>query len=283
MKVVKRYPAVAGYFYESDRERLRKQIEACFTSKHGPGSLPVKGGSGAPPILVSPHAGYVYSGPVAAHSYLQASLGSMPKSVVVVGPNHHGEGSEVSIYPPGSWVTPLGDVEIDAELSKKLVEESDLISMDEFSHVYEHSIEVQLPFIQFIYGHVKFVPICMLNQSIDAAMHVGEVLAKAIERPGETLVVASSDFTHYEPHDVAVSRDRPVIEKILRLDVEGFYTEMRDRGATLCGYGPIGAVMRYAELKGYSVARLLKYATSGDTSGDRSSVVGYASIAFYTK
>ncbi|MEM0382053.1 MAG: AmmeMemoRadiSam system protein B [Nitrososphaerota archaeon] len=276
----KRYPAVAGYFYESEPSRLRRQIEQCFTSTHGPGGMPSKGGSEPPMALISPHAGYMYSGPVAAHGYHLASRGPIPGTVVVVGPNHHGEGTEVSIYPLGQWVTPLGEVEIDSELSRRLIEESDLISMDELSHVYEHSIEVQLPFLQYVFGRIRLVPICMLNQSIESAQHVGEVLAKAIERPEEYLIVASSDFTHYEPHDEAVRRDRPVIEKILELDVEGFYTEMRDRGATLCGYGAVGAIMWYARLKGYTKPRLLKYATSGDTSGDRSSVVGYASIAF---
>ncbi|MCS7146054.1 MAG: AmmeMemoRadiSam system protein B [Aigarchaeota archaeon] len=276
----KRRPAVAGYFYESSAEGLRRQIERCFTSKNGPGALPSKGGSEPPVTLISPHAGYMYSGPVAAHGFALASRMPVPETVVVVGPNHHGEGTEVSIYPPGSWVTPLGEVEIDAELSNRLIEESDLISMDEISHIYEHSIEVQLPFLQYIYGRVKFVPICMLNQSIEAAQHVGEVLAKTIDRSEKCLVVASSDFTHYEPHDEAVRRDMPVIERILKLDVEGFYTEMRDRRATLCGYGAIGALIWYARLKGYTEARLLKYATSGDTSGDKSSVVGYASIAF---
>lgn len=277
----KRYPAVAGYFYESSPDRLRKQIEECFKSRHGPGSTPTsKGGPEPPMALISPHAGYMYSGPVAAHGFALASKGPVPETIVVLGPNHHGEGTEVSIYPPGTWVTPLGEVDIDSPLSSRLIEESDLISMDEISHVYEHSIEVQLPFLQYVFGRVKFVPICMLNQSIEAAQHVGEALAKVIDKPESCLVIASSDFTHYEPHDEAVRRDRAVIDKILRLDIEGFYTEMRDRGATLCGYGAIGALMRYAELKGYREARLLKYATSGDTSGDRSSVVGYASIVF---
>jgi len=276
--VAKRRPAVAGYFYESSPERLRRQIESCFTSQHGPGTLPSKGGSEPPVILISPHAGYIYSGAIAAHGYERASRSPHPKTVIVIGPNHYGEGTEVSVYPPGSWTTPLGEIEIDNELTSRIIEESDLISMDEISHIYEHSIEVQLPFIQFVMGSVKFVPICMLNQAVEAAQHVGEVLAKVIDDPRGYLVVASSDFTHYEPHEEAVRRDKPVIERILQLDVDGFYTEVRDRRATLCGYGAIGAVITYARLKGFESSRLLKYATSGDTSGDRSSVVGYASI-----
>jgi AmmeMemoRadiSam system protein B len=276
--VSKRYPAVSGYFYESNPERLRRQIEACFRSPHGPGALPAWGGARRPPIIVSPHAGYIYSGPVAAHGFLEASRRSRPETVVIIGPNHHGEGTEVSVYPEGTWVTPLGEARIDLGLAKRLIEVSDLISMDEYSHAYEHSIEVQLPFLQYIYGEFSFVPICMLNQSIDAALHVGEALDKAISDPSKVLVIASSDFTHYEPHDETVRRDRPVIERILALDIEGFYSEMRDRGATLCGYGAIAAAMHYAKLKGYRSTKLLKYATSGDTSGDKSAVVGYASI-----
>jgi AmmeMemoRadiSam system protein B len=277
----KRYPAVAGFFYDSSPERLRRQIESCFMSRHGPGSLPERGGGeGAPPTLVSPHAGYMYSGPVAAHGFLEVSRRVRPETVVIIGPNHYGEGSEVSIYPAGSWVTPLGDARIDLALSKRLIEISDVISMDEYSHAHEHSIEVQIPFLQYIYGELAFVPICMLNQSLDVALHIGEALDKAIRDPSRVLVIASSDFTHYEPHDEAVRRDRPVLERILALDVEGFYSEMRDRGATLCGYGAVAAVMKYSELKGYRSAKLLRYATSGDISGDRSSVVGYASIVF---
>ncbi len=283
---MRRRPAVAGYFYEGRRDALLEQIKGCFLSPHGPEELPDPEGpetsSIPPPALVSPHAGYMYSGPVAAHGYLELSRRRRPRTVVVVGPNHYGIGTEVSIYPGGHWITPLGEVEIDRELASHLAELSQVFSLDELSHSREHSIEVQVPFLQFVYRRgFKFLPVCMLDQSREVAEEVGRALAEAIPHPEDFVVIASSDFTHYEPHDEAVRRDMPVIERILALDVAGFYREMERRDATLCGYGGIAAVMEYARRKGYIGSKLLKYATSGDVSGDRSSVVGYASIAFY--
>ncbi|MCS7127172.1 MAG: AmmeMemoRadiSam system protein B [Thaumarchaeota archaeon] len=280
---MRRRPAVASFFYAGTRESLLEEIRSCFLSPHGPGRLaerPPTSGDPAP-VLISPHAGYVYSGPVAAHGYLELSKRRRPRTVLVVGPNHYGIGSDVSIYPGGRWSTPLGDIEIDGELVSRLAAASDIFTLDEVSHEREHSIEVQVPFIQFVYGEgVKLVPVCMLDQTKEAAVEVGRALAEAIERPEEVAVIASSDFTHYEPHEEAVRRDSAVISRILNLDVDGFYRTMREVDATLCGYGPIAAVMYYAKLKSFAKTRLLKYATSGDTSGDRSSVVGYASIAF---
>ncbi|MDJ0274869.1 MAG: AmmeMemoRadiSam system protein B [Aigarchaeota archaeon] len=283
---MRRSPAVANYFYEGRRDALLEQVRGCFLSPHGPGELPDPKGpdvsTRVPPVLVSPHAGYMYSGPVAAHGYLELSRCRRPRTVVVVGPNHYGIGTDVSVYPGGRWITPLGEVEVDRELAAVLAETSQVFSLDELSHSREHSIEVQVPFLQFVYGDgFRFVPICMLDQSRETAEEVGRALAEAITNPEEVVVIASSDFTHYEPHDEAVRRDMPVIERILELDVAGFYREMERREATLCGYGAIAAVMEYSRRKGYAKARLLKYATSGDVSGDRSSVVGYASIAFY--
>lgn len=277
--MAKRRPAVAGAFYTDSGTALRRQIEECFTSRHGPGRLP-RGGDGHPPILISPHAGYVYSGPVAAHGYLEAAERRRPSVVIVIGPNHYGIGSDVSIYPGDAWITPLGEAEVNSEVALKIARASAVFSLDEFSHAREHSIEVQVPFLQYIYGSLSFVPICMLDQSIETARIVGEALAEAIERPEDALVVATTDFTHYEPHEEAVRRDTPVIERMLGLDIDGFYAEMERNRATLCGYGAAAAAMTYASLKGYRRARLLKYATSGDTSGDRSAVVGYASIIF---
>ncbi|MEN3047284.1 MAG: AmmeMemoRadiSam system protein B [Candidatus Caldarchaeales archaeon] len=280
---MRRRPAVASFFYAGTRESLSEEIRSCFLSPHGPGRLAERPPpSGDPvPVLISPHAGYVYSGPVAAHGYLELSKRRRPRTVVVVGPNHYGIGSDVSIYPGGKWSTPLGDIEVDVELVSRLAAASDVFTLDEVSHEREHSIEVQVPFIQFVYGEgIKFVPVCMLDQTKEAAIEVGRALAAAVERPEEVAVIASSDFTHYEPHEEAVRRDSAVISRILNLDVDGFYRTMREVDATLCGYGPIAAVIQYAKLKSFTRARLLKYATSGDTGGDRSSVVGYASIAF---
>lgn len=279
--MTKRRAAVAGLFYESDPRSLREQIRSCFTSPLGPGKEP-EGILEAErlPVVLSPHAGYIYSGPVAAHGYLYVSRRKRPSTVVVIGPNHYGIGSDVSIYPADSWVTPLGEVKVDSALAQEIAKSSDVFSLDEFSHSREHSIEVQLPFLQYVYGDLRFVPICMLDQSIQMAMRVGEALAEVIKDPDDVLVLATTDFTHYEPHEEAVKRDMPVIERLLELDVDGFYREMEKRNATLCGYGAVAAAVIYALRKGYGRGRLLKYATSGDVTGDRSSVVGYASIVY---
>ncbi|MCS7095343.1 MAG: AmmeMemoRadiSam system protein B [Thaumarchaeota archaeon] len=280
---MKRRPAVASFFYSGTKQSLLEEIRRCFLSPHGPGELPERPmTSGEPvPVLISPHAGYMYSGPVAAHGYLELSKKKRPKTVVVVGPNHYGIGTDVSLYPGGYWSTPLGDIEIDRELVGRLASSSDIFSLDELSHKEEHSIEVQVPFVQFVFGeNIKFVPICMLDQSREAALEVGRALAAVIESPEEFAVIASSDFTHYEPHEEATRRDMAVISRILELDVDGFYSTMKTEYATLCGYGPIAAIIHYSRLKSYTKSKLLKYATSGDTGGDRSSVVGYASISF---
>jgi AmmeMemoRadiSam system protein B len=280
---LKRRPAAAGTFYEASRDELLSQIGSCFKSPYGPQKLPKSEVEidEPPPIIVSPHAGYMYSGPVASHGYYELSRRRRPESIIVIGPNHFGIGTDVSVYPRDSWITPLGEAKIDIQLVAKLAEVSDVFSLDEFSHREEHSIEVQIPFLQFIYGEIKFVPICMLDQSISVATAVGKALAEAVTEPEKVLLIASSDFSHYISHDDALRRDMPVIEKILSLDVEGFYQEIRNRRASLCGYGPIAAVMTYAKMIGYKSARLLKYATSGDITGDRSAVVGYASIMIY--
>lgn len=280
--MTKRKPAAAGTFYEASRDELMIQISSCFESLHGPQKLPKPKTEieEPPPIIVSPHAGYMYSGPVAAHGYYELSLRRRPDSIIIIGPNHYGIGTDVSIYPEGSWITPLGEASIDTQLVAKMTNSSEIFSLDEFSHVDEHSIEVQLPFLQYIYGEIKFVPICMLDQSISVAKLIGEVLASVISEPEKILVVASSDFSHYVSHDEALRRDMPVIDKILKLDIDGFAQEIRYRKASLCGYGPIAAVMSFAQKIGYRRSKLLKYSTSGDITGDKSSVVGYASIMF---
>jgi len=281
-ELTRRKPAAAGTFYEADRDELLMQINSCFNSPHGPQKLPKSKSEmdAPPPIIVSPHAGYMYSGPVAAHGFYEISIRRRPESIVIIGPNHFGIGTDVSIYPRDSWITPLGEAKIDTQLVTKLSNSSEIFSLDEFSHMEEHSIEVQIPFLQYVYGEIKFVPICMLDQSVSVAKLIGEILADVISEPEKILVVASSDFSHYVSHDEALRRDLPVIERILKLDIDGFYQEISHRKATLCGYGPIAAAMSFARKIGYKTSRLLKYATSGDVTGEKSSVVGYASIMF---
>ncbi len=273
-----RRPLVAGSFYAGTQRLLIEQIKDAFLHTLGPGRLPKNvWGDKKIPALVCPHAGYIYSGPVAAHSYASLEGRRKPKVVVIVGPNHAGLGSEVSVYPEGEWYTPLGSVPIDSELAKRISKSSDLISLDEYSHEEEHSLEVQLPFLQYVLGTFRLVPIVMLNQDKDVAEEVGRVLAELVDEQ-DVLLIASSDFTHYEPDSVAKKKDMMAIERISALDVEGFYDALFKHRITACGYGPVAAMMTASKILGAKSARLLKYATSGDVTGDRSAVVGYASI-----
>ncbi|MEM1768929.1 MAG: AmmeMemoRadiSam system protein B [Nitrososphaerota archaeon] len=281
--MLRRRPAVAGLFYEFSPKSLKEQIEECFLHPIGPGKIPEKAvvkGS-CPLALISPHAGYMYSGPVVAHGYFLLAGRMKPDTIIIVGPNHYGIGVDASIYPSGVWVTPLGEVEVDYELAKYLAESWSIFSLDEFSHSREHSIEVQIPFLQYILGDTfKILPICMLDQSLETALQVGESLAELIreKKNRSIMLIASTDFTHYEPHSVAVKKDFVAIEKITRLDCEELYRVIRELDISMCGYGPVISIMEASRRLGAREAQLLKYATSGDVTGDKTSVVGYASI-----
>ena len=280
----KRRPAVAGMFYEADPEALKAQIEWCFTHPLGPGKLPKCCGERRESIgFVSPHAGYMYSGPVAAHVYYRLAGERKPDTVIIVGPNHTGLGTLVSVMVEGVWETPLGEVEIDRELALRIVKYSELADIDDKAHLFEHSVEVQVPFLQYIYGGgFRIVPIVMWDQSSRAARDLGEAVHRAVKELGRDVVyIASSDFTHYEPHEVAVKKDRLAIERILSLDPEGLEKVVKEHDITMCGPGPVMSMLFYAKKAGAKGAELLKYATSGDITGDRSSVVGYAAIRVY--
>lgn len=230
--------------------------------------------------MVSPHAGYMYSGPIAAHGYYVCSQMKGIELVVILGPNHWGLGSGVATVKAGVWRTPLGDVEVDADAAKDLVQSSKIVDFSEDAHLREHSIEVQLPFLQFIYGAgFKLLPICMLMQDKRTASEVADALLSVIEKR-KALLVASSDFTHYEDHRSASEKDRRLIESILGLDIDGLYDTLERLNVSACGYGPIAVVMNVVKRLGCKEGRLLKYATSGDVTGDYGAVVGYASIIF---
>ncbi|MCD6235421.1 MAG: AmmeMemoRadiSam system protein B [Thaumarchaeota archaeon] len=277
--LTRRMPVVAGMFYSSSKGSLEKEIEAAFLHELGPGKLPQhREAERAPPALIAPHAGYMYSGPIAAHSYIQLDGRRKPETVIILGPNHYGIGTPVSIYPEGSWVTPLGEVEIDRDLAFELAESSDVFSLDELSHQREHSIEVQVPFLQYVLGEVKIVPICMLDQSLGAAVKVGEALAKVLERHENVTLVASSDFTHYEPHEEALRKDEIALDRIRELDVNGLYEVIGKYDISMCGYGAVAAVLHACKKLGAKKAEVLKHATSGDVTGDYGSVVGYAAV-----
>jgi len=275
-----RRPTQAGAFYEATQESLRRQIANCFTSKLGPGKLPEVNVAGPRDVigLVCPHAGYMYSGPVAAHAYARLAADGKPDTVIIFGPNHTGYGSGVAIMNEGLWRTPLGDVDVDTETAKRIVKESKILDVDDTAHNLEHSIEVQIPFLQYLYGSTfKFVPICFLMQDISTAKDVGQAAARAVKGKN-AVIVASSDMTHYEPQERAEKKDREVLQAVEAMDEERFSRTVDFHRVTACGTGPIMALMVAAKELGAKEAKLLCYKTSGDVIGDYSSVVGYAAV-----
>lgn len=277
-----RRPVVAGQFYESDAETLRAQIKNCFLHPIGPKKLPEINLHIHPRSIVGlicPHAGYMYSGPVAASAFYELAQDGKPDTVVLMGPNHTGYGSALSIMRQGVWQTPLGDIEIDTKIADQITSETSIIDVDELAHRHEHSIEVQLPFLQFLYGNnFKIVPICFLMQDFDSAVEVGRALEEVLDATN-TVVIASSDMTHYEPANVAGAKDQAALKAIIDMDAKRFYQTIEEQNVTACGYGPITALITYA--RGINAkAHLLNYHNSGDITGDHSSVVGYAAVNF---
>ncbi len=277
-----RHPSVAGLFYAGDPATLRSQIEELFTHRLGPGSTPHLSPERKKESLgfVVPHAGYMYSGPIAAHAYYKIASEGKPDAFIIIGPNHTGYGTLVSVMAEGEWLTPLGRVPIDAELAMEITKESIYADIDEKAHLYEHSIEVQLPFLQYIYGEsISFVPIVMLNQEPAVARDLAKAIIEAINKLGkDVVIIASSDFTHYEPHDIAVSKDKMAIDAIIDLDPEKLHAVVEKYGISMCGPGPVMTLLYMGRDIGSKRAELLAYATSGDVTGDKSAVVGYAAI-----
>ncbi|MDE1857799.1 MAG: AmmeMemoRadiSam system protein B [Thaumarchaeota archaeon] len=276
-----RKPAVAGQFYPSDPSELSRLIDSCYTHPLGPGrTSPAPAADAGTVAVVSPHAGYIYSGPVAAHSYLHVSSMRKPDTIVVVAPNHYGMGSGVSTFSDGEWETPLGRMRVDAASAARLVETCDLVTVDADAHRLEHSLEVQLPFLQRIYGDsVPLLPVSMLFQDIDTSIALSKGLVKVL-RGRKAVLVASSDLTHYEPAAAAMKKDSALIKQVLDMDLNGFYSTLERLDVSACGYGAIATVMQTAAALGLGKAELLKHATSGDAQGDNLQVVGYAALRF---
>ncbi len=229
--------------------------------------------------LICPHAGYVYSGPIAAHSFYELAIDGKPDTVVLLGPNHTGYGSALALMREGIWRTPLGDVEVDSGLADSILRETKIVDVDETAHRYEHSIEVQLPFLQFLYGNTfKIVPICYLMQDYESALEVGRALVEALNETN-TVVIASSDMTHYEPAKMAAAKDQAALKAVTDMDAKRFYQTIETQNITACGYAPITSLITYAQGV-MAKAQLLSYHNSGDITGDPSSVVGYAAVSF---
>lgn len=267
-----RYPAVAGQFYAGSEISLRRQIEECFLHELGPGQIPELNPGGERRIrgIISPHAGYMFSGPVAAHGFAALAEDGFPEVFIILGPNHHGLGSGVAIT-THDFETPLGIMENDKELASKL--RHGIIDDTILAHRHEHSIEVQLPFIQYFAADKKFVPISMLMQDYKSAMEVGRIIRQAIG-DRDAVIIASTDFSHYIAPEKARELDNLAIRQILDLNPKGLYDTVRKNRITMCGFGPVMAMLE--AVRG-SEAELLKYASSGDVR-PMAEVVGYASV-----
>lgn len=272
-----RLPCQAGRFYEASEHALRRQIEACFQHDFGPRGLPHVQETGPRRVLalVAPHAGYMYSGAVAAKGYAYLAEDGRPDAVVLVGPNHTGYGTGVSIMVHGRWRTPLGDLPIDATLATAIQQQSQFIDVDATAHLYEHSIEVQLPFLQYVYGAIPFVPICMRMQDTEVSRDVGTAIADAAAGKN-VVIIASTDLNHYEAHAIAETKDELALNAVRRLDEAALQAVVEAHGISMCGYGPVSAAIVASKALGATQAVVLQHKTSGDVTGDRRQVVGYA-------
>ncbi len=277
-----RLPCQAGAFYEETTQGLKKQIEECFLNRMGPGRVPEIPKTGLRRIigLVCPHAGYMFSGSTAAHAYHKLASDGRPDIVVIFGPNHTGHGSALAVVNEGSWQTPLGNVEIDSITSNRIVKESGIVDIDETAHSFEHSIEVQLPFLQFLYGSsFSLVPICFLAQELFSAREVGQAVGRVLSGKNAA-VIASSDMTHYESQQRALIHDRLALKAVVAMDETELFSVAESHNMSACGVGPIAAAIAAVKTLGGKEARLLRYSTSGDVTGEYSSVVGYAAMCF---
>jgi MEMO1 family protein len=265
-----RRPAVAGSFYPAGESALRGELQALTGGGRRPPAPP-------PRALLVPHAGYVYSGRIAARTYLS---GGLPDRFIVLGPNHTGEGEPIAVQSEGAWRTPLGDAPIDAPLAAAILAEAGAARVDTEAHRREHSIEVQVPFLQHLAGDFRFVPICVGTHDLQALLDLGRGLARAIAGAAEPVtLVLSSDMTHYEPADAVERLDRPALERILAIDPGGLLRVVREGRITMCGVAPVVAGLEAARRLGAKGARLVEYGHSGRTNGDTTSVVAYAGVA----
>ena len=262
-----RQPVVAGQFYPASASQLRAVIEMMVNEKAG--KQEVIG-------LVSPHAGYPYSGPVAGAVFSRIEF---KDTFIIMGPNHTGRGKPLSIMTQGTWETPLGNVKIDSELARQILDGSSYLQEDEAAHQHEHSIEVQLPFLQYFKPDIRIVPIILSFAGGEAYKEIGRDIARAVkELKREVVLVASSDMTHYEPQEVAQQKDAQAIDAILALDEDELLKRVEELDISMCGYAPAVSLISAARELGAKSAELVKYQTSGDTTGDYSAVVGYAGI-----
>ena len=262
-----RQPAVAGRFYPAKREALVREVEAHIDPK-------VKK---SPAIgIVAPHAGFMYSGDVAGAVYSKIEI---PDTVILLGPNHTGQGEEVAVMTKGTWSMPMGDISIDREMANSICEETSLAKEDSSAHQHEHSLETQLPFLQYFKKEFQIVPICLRRIKVSVCKVLSEGIVRAVTRLGKpVLLVASSDMTHYESHDKAGKKDRMAIECIQKRDPVGLSETVRSEKITMCGVNPVTVMLYCSDSLGAKEAELVKYMTSGEVGGDMEKVVGYAGM-----
>lgn len=265
-----RPPAVAGTFYEGAPERLRAQVDACFADPRPERKKRIIG-------AVVPHAGLMYSGRVAAAVYAQVDL---PRRLIILCPNHTGAGHFAAINREGAWRTPLGDVAVDGTLADALMARSALLAEDTRAHEREHSLEVQLPFLQRVLGDFTFVPICLGAHRYDYAEEIGRAIAEVVREEKDPIaILASSDLNHYEDQRETLRKDQLAIDQVLARNPRELWRVVDEYDVSMCGFIPTTTMLVAANALGAASARLLEHATSGDVNGDYSQVVGYAAIA----
>jgi AmmeMemoRadiSam system protein B len=262
-----REPAVAGRFYPATPRTLRHDLRTYLLDQQKP----------EPAIAcLAPHAGYMYSGQVAGAVFSRLEV---PATTLILGPNHTGRGHPLSIMKEGQWRTPLGDIEVDSDLARQLLDAFPALVDDARAHESEHAIEVELPFLQTVRPEMKFVPIAIGTGRWLLLEQLGDALARVLHHHNlPVLIVASSDMNHYEDDATTRVKDHKAIQKILDLDAAGLYHTVMNESISMCGFGPAVVMLTAAKKLGAETAELVRYATSGDVSGDRETVVGYAGI-----
>lgn len=279
-----RQPAVAGSFYPRNAESLVRLIESCFLDDSGVGEIPQLNsfeGTDYPISIMVPHAGYQYSGAVASHGYCRLVQNGFPEVFIIISPNHTGFGTEVSVFDEGEWITPLGNVEVDSEFAGEIISISDIASADFHAHIREHSIEVQLPFLQYFSSDFKIVPITMGTQNFVTSSDLARAIFEAGNNLGKSYaVIASTDLSHFNNQEKANKVDGFVLEDIEEMDEFKLFEEVIQYNITMCGYGPVMTAISLSKLRGMNSSEILAYRTSGDVTGDMTSVVGYASGVF---
>jgi AmmeMemoRadiSam system protein B len=264
---LKRTPAVAGQFYYGTAAKLTQQVERCIVP-HAKKERVIG--------VVSPHAGLMYSGSVAGAVYSSIEF---PDTFILLGPNHTGLGAQVSLMDAGEWEIPTGILAIDEKVAHKIAVNGPLVKRDTSAHMFEHSLEVQLPFITYFSKQARIVPLLMLTASVEECRTIGEGIARAIQAAGyHIVIVASTDMSHYVPENVARQKDGMAIDRILALDPEGLYETVVKERISMCGYLPATTMLFAAKALGAESARLVKYTTSAEVSDDYDRVVGYAGV-----